>query len=105
ELEKPKLGGEERHVAVVFIDIIGSTKLVTSQPPADVVHLLNRFFTIVVDEVDRHNGLVNKFEGDASLAIFGAPNRLDCPEDEALAAARAMADRLATEMPECQAGI
>jgi adenylate cyclase len=105
ELEKPKLGGEERHVAVVFIDIIGSTKLVTSQPPADIVKLLNRFFTIVVEEVDRHRGLVNKFEGDASLAIFGAPNHLDCPEDAALAAARAIANRLADEMPECQAGI
>ncbi|WP_261901240.1 adenylate/guanylate cyclase domain-containing protein, partial [Mycobacterium marinum] len=59
ERERPKLGGEERHVAVVFIDIVGSTKLVTSQPPADVVALLNRFFAVVVDEVDRHRGLVN----------------------------------------------
>jgi adenylate cyclase len=105
ERERPKLGGEERHVAVVFIDIVGSTQLVTSQPPADVVAFLNRFFAIIVDEVDHHSGLVNKFEGDASLAIFGAPNRLDCPEEEALAAARAIADRLANEMPDCQAGI
>lgn len=105
ERERPKLGGEERHVAVIFIDIVGSTKLVTSRPPAEVVALLNRFFTIVVDEVDRHHGLVNKFEGDASLAIFGAPNHLDSPEDEALACARAIADRLADEMPELQAGI
>lgn len=105
ERERPKLGGEERHVAVVFIDIIGSTQLVRSRPPADVVALLNQFFAIVVEEVDRHRGLVNKFEGDASLAIFGAPNRLDCPEDAALAAARAMAQRLASQMPECQAGI
>ena len=105
EREKPKLGGEERHVAVVFIDLVGSTQLVTSQPPAEVVQFLNRFFAIVVEEVDRHCGLVNKFEGDASLAIFGAPNRLECPEDEALAAARTIADRLADEMPECQAGI
>jgi adenylate cyclase len=105
EREKPKLGGEERHVAVVFIDIVGSTQLVTSQPPAEVVQFLNRFFAIVVEEVDRHCGLVNKFEGDASLAIFGAPNRLECPEDEALGAARTIADRLTSEMPECQAGI
>ncbi|OBF86350.1 hypothetical protein A5791_21245 [Mycobacterium sp. 852002-51163_SCH5372311] len=105
ERERPKLGGEERHVAVVFIDIISSTKLVTSQPPADIVKLLNRFFTIIVEEVDRHCGLVNKFEGDASLAIFGAPNHLDCPEDAALAAARVIAKRLCDEMPECQAGI
>lgn len=105
ERERPKLGGEERHVAVVFLDIVGSTKLVTSRPPAEVVELLNQFFTIVVDEVDRHHGLVNKFEGDASLAIFGAPNHLDSPEDEALACARAIADRLADEMTELEAGI
>ncbi len=105
ERERPKLGGEERHVAVVFLDIIGSTKLVTSQPPAEVVQLLNRFFAIVVEEVDRHCGLVNKFEGDASLAIFGAPNHLDRPEDQALACARTLAERLAEEMRECQAGI
>jgi len=105
ERERPKLGGEERHVAVVFIDIVGSTKLVTKQPPGEVVALLNRFFAIVVEEVDRHCGLVNKFEGDASLAIFGAPNHLDCPEDAALAAARVMAERLANEMSELEAGI
>src|SRR5690606_39381144 len=58
-----------------------------------------------VEEVDRHRGLVNKFEGDATLAIFGAPNRLDNPEDAALAAARAIAARLRTEVPEVRAGI
>lgn len=105
ERERPKLGGEERHVAVVFIDIVGSTQLVTSRPPAEVVSVLNQFFGIVVEEVDRHCGLVNKFEGDATLAIFGAPNRLERPEDQALAAARAMAERIDSEMPECQAGI
>jgi adenylate cyclase len=105
ERERPKLGGEERHVAVVFIDIIGSTQLVTSRPPAEVVAVLNQFFGIVVEEVDRHCGLVNKFEGDATLAIFGAPNHLDSPEDQALGAARAIAERLSSEMPKCQAGI
>jgi adenylate cyclase len=105
ERERPKLGGEERHVAVVFIDIVGSTQLVTTQPPTQVVEVLNRFFAIVVEEVDRHRGLVNKFEGDASLAIFGAPNHLDSPEDEALAAARCIAARLAGEMCELDAGI
>src|SRR5271163_302651 len=103
ERDRPKLGGEERHVAVVFIDIVGSTQLVTSQRPAEVVQVLNRFFGIVVDEVDRNHGLVNKFEGDAALAIFGAPNQLECPEDDALAAALAISDRMAAEMPELEA--
>ncbi|MGB6206738.1 adenylate/guanylate cyclase domain-containing protein [Mycobacterium sp.] len=105
ERERPKLGGEERYVAVVFVDIVGSTQLVTSRPAAEVVQLLNRFFAVVVEEVDRHCGLVNKFEGDAVLAVFGAPNRLERPEEQALAAARAIASRLDSEVPECPAGI
>jgi adenylate cyclase len=105
ERDKPELGGEERYVGVVFVDIVGSTQLVTSRPATEVVQLLNRFFAVIVEEVDRHQGLVNKFEGDALLAVFGAPNHLDRPEDHALAAARAIADRLETEVPECPAGI
>jgi adenylate cyclase len=105
EAQQIELGGEERHAAVVFVDIIGSTGLVTSRPAAEVVELLNRFFAVIVEEVDRHHGLVNKFEGDAVLAVFGAPVHLDHPEDEALAAARAIGRRLAEEVPECRAGI
>ncbi|WP_167099334.1 adenylate/guanylate cyclase domain-containing protein [Mycobacterium sp. DL592] len=105
ELQRPTLGGEERHVAVLFVDIVGSTQLVNTLPPRDVVALLNRFFAVIVEEVDRHRGMVNKFEGDATLAIFGAPVTLDNPEDDALAAARAIVARLEHEVPECAAGI
>ncbi len=105
EQQMPKLGGEERHVAVIFVDIIGSTELVTGRPATEVVELLNRFFAVIVDEVDRHHGFVNKFEGDAALAVFGAPNHLEHPEDEALSAARAIKSRILDEAPECEAGI
>ncbi|MGZ5390776.1 MAG: adenylate/guanylate cyclase domain-containing protein [Mycobacterium sp.] len=105
EQQRPKLGGEERHVAVIFVDIIGSTQLVTGRRATEVVDLLNRFFAVIVDEVDRHHGFVNKFEGDAALAVFGAPNQLDNPEGEALAAGRAIARRIREEAPECDAGI
>lgn len=105
EKQQIELGGEERHAAVIFVDIIGSTQMVTSRPAAEIVELLNRFFAVIVDEVDRHHGLVNKFEGDAVLAVFGAPVTLDNAEDEALSAARAIARRLADEVPECKAGI
>jgi class 3 adenylate cyclase len=105
EQQRPKLGGEERHVAVIFVDIIGSTQLVTGRPATEVVDLLNRFFAVIVDEVDRHHGFVNKFEGDAALAVFGAPNHLENPESEALAAGRAIARRIRQEAPECDAGI
>lgn len=105
EKEQPELGGEERHAAVIFIDVIGSTKLVTSRPAVEVVELLNRFFAVIVDEVDKHHGFVNKFEGDAVLAVFGAPVSLDNADEQALSAARAMASRLRTEVPELDAGI
>ncbi|MGV0994212.1 MAG: adenylate/guanylate cyclase domain-containing protein [Mycobacterium sp.] len=105
EMQRPTLGGEERHVAVMFVDVMGSTRLVNTRPPKDVVELLNRFFSVVVEEVDRHRGLVNKFEGDATLAIFGAPVAMENPEDEALAAARTIARRLELEVPECPARI
>ena len=85
ELQRPTLGGEERHVAVMFVDVVGSTQLVSTLPPKEVVELLNRFFAVIVEEVDRHRGMVNKFEGDATLAIFGAPVTLDNPDDDALA--------------------
>ncbi|KIQ16375.1 hypothetical protein ASG56_20880 [Rhodococcus sp. Leaf7] len=101
----PELGGEERDIAVFFIDLIGSTELASSQPPAQVVDLLNRFFDVVVDEVDKHHGFVNKFEGDAALAIFGAPGDLDDHCGEALNAARAIMRRLELEVPDCQAAI
>jgi class 3 adenylate cyclase/MFS family permease len=99
------LGGEERHVAIIFVDIIGSTNLVAARPAVEVVALLNRFFAVIVHEVESRSGLLNKFEGDACLAVFGAPNALDHPEDAALAAARAIAERLRTDVPECAAGI
>ena len=105
EVRRPTLGGEERHAAIVFVDIIGSTRLVSGRPAWQVVTLLNRFFSVVVDEVETHSGLLNKFQGDACLAVFGAPNDLEHPEDAALSAARAIGERLRAEVPECQAGI
>lgn len=101
----PELGGEERDIAVFFIDLVGSTELAAARPPTEVVELLNRFFAVVVDEVDRHGGLINKFEGDAALAVFGAPADAADPEGSALAAARRIRDRLVEEVPDCRAAI
>ena len=99
------LGGEEREVAALFVDIIGSTSLAARRSPGEVVSALNRFFEVVVDVVSEHGGLVNKFEGDAALCIFGAPLELDDPAGAALAAARIMAARLRAEVPDLDAGI
>ena len=100
-----ELGGEVRDVAVLFIDVVGSTTIAAEQPPQEVVNLLNRFFAVVVAEVHEHGGFVNKFEGDALLAIFGAPEDMDDAPGHALAAARTMTARLHDEVPECDAGV
>jgi adenylate cyclase len=100
-----ELGGESRVVSVLFVDLIGSTSFATERSPAEVVAMLNRFFGVVVDEVDRRHGLVNKFIGDAVLAVFGAPVALADHAAAALSAARQMARRLASEVPEIGAGI
>lgn len=89
-----ELGGQERHVAVLFVDLVGSTQLAATRPPAEVVHLLNEFFRVVVETVGRHGGFVNKFQGDAALAIFGAPIEHPDASGGALAAARELHDEL-----------
>ncbi|GLZ49712.1 adenylate cyclase [Actinomycetospora sp. NBRC 106375] len=88
------LGGEVREVAVLFVDLVGSTEMAFDRPPHEVVTVLNAFFAEVVDVVEGHGGWINKFEGDAALAVFGAPDDTDDPAAAALAAARALADRL-----------
>jgi adenylate cyclase len=99
------LGGEVRRVAVLFVDLVGSTELTAQRPPDEVVALLNRFFRVVVETVDEHDGWINKFEGDAALAVFGAPVPATDPAGCALAAARCLGKRLGTELPEMAAGI
>ncbi|MGI9085560.1 MAG: adenylate/guanylate cyclase domain-containing protein [Aeromicrobium sp.] len=100
-----ELGGEEREAAALFVDVIGSTTFAATRSPAEVVTALNRFFEVVVDVVGSYGGLVNKFEGDAALCIFGAPLVLPDPAANALGAAREMSRRLKHEVPELDAGI
>lgn len=100
-----ELGGEVREVAVIFVDVIGSTKLASERPPQEVVALLNRFFGVVVGVVRGHGGSINKFEGDAALCVFGAPLDHENAALGALSAAREMASRLRSELPELPAGI
>jgi len=99
------LGGVECEVAVVFVDVVGSTRLATTRAPHEVVDLLNRFFGEVVVVVEEQGGWINKFEGDAALAIFGAPRHLDDAHGRALAAARELRRRLRAAVGELEAGI
>ncbi|SEH60548.1 adenylate/guanylate cyclase [Mycolicibacterium rutilum] len=100
-----ELGGQERDVAVLFVDLVGSTQLASTIPAADVVNLLNDFFRVVVDTVNRHGGFVNKFQGDAALAIFGAPIEHPDACGAALAASRELHDDLIQVLGQTEFGI
>ena len=100
-----RLGGEERQVGALFVDLVGSTSMALAMPPSEVVRLLNKFFRVVVDVVDQAGGIVNKFEGDAALCVFGAPVAGEDPAGDALRAARELAARLERDVPEVGFGI
>jgi adenylate cyclase len=100
-----ELGGEEIDVAVLFVDLIGSTELAAERPPHEVVARLNDFFGVVVEAVESNGGSINKFEGDAALAVFGAPVPDDDSAGSALATARELARRLPDEVEDLEAGI
>ncbi|WP_216213185.1 adenylate/guanylate cyclase domain-containing protein [Amycolatopsis aidingensis] len=86
------LSGDVREVTALFVDVVDSTALAYRLPPPELVRKLNQLFSCVVDAVNTHGGLVNKFQGDAALCVFGAPTRLSDPATSALRAARAIRD-------------
>ena len=90
-----QLGGESVEVTALFVDIDGSTELAQTLPPDEFVIMLNGFYGVVVEVVTAEGGLVNKFEGDAALAVFGAPTIQSDHADRALRAARTLRERLA----------
>ena len=97
--------GTNTRVGVLFVDIVGSTRLAVNRPPREIVELLNEFFRVVVGVVGRHGGFVNKFQGDAALAIFGAPLDLDDFAGRALASARELRAELYETLGDTDIGI
>lgn len=82
---KLKLGGDKKHLTVLFSDIRGFTTISEKLTPEELVHLLNEYLTAMTDIVFKYDGLLDKYMGDAIMAVYGAP--LDQP-DHALRACR-----------------
>ncbi len=68
-----KLGGENRDVAVLFVDIRGFTPLSESLEPEQVVDILNNYLELTTSCIFRHGGTLDKFIGDATMAVFNSP--------------------------------
>jgi adenylate cyclase len=75
--ENLELGGEEREITAFFSDVQGFTSISEKLTPQELVELLNEFLTEMTNIILRHEGTVDKFEGDAIIAFYGAPNALE----------------------------
>ena len=91
--EKLKLGGERRRVTLFFSDLAGFTSLSEGLAPETVVALLNDYLSAMTEIILAEEGTVDKFEGDAIMAFWGAP--LDQPDQAALACRAALAQEAA----------
>jgi adenylate cyclase len=90
-----QLGGKRQEVTVLFADIKGFTAMSARMKPEKVVEVLNRFFTEMVDLVFQHQGTLDKYVGDALMAVFGVPVPLPDAATRAVKCALAMQRHLA----------
>ena len=85
-----QLGGELREVTILFSDIKNFTSFSENRKPTEIVEILNRYFNTMASCISVHGGVINKFIGDAIMAVFGAPVELENHADSALKAGLAM---------------
>ena len=83
-----KLGGEKRYCTFLFTDVRGFTALSERVSPEEVAYIMNRALTAQQSAVAECHGMVDKYIGDAMMAIFGAPLDLDNHEDWAIKCAK-----------------
>ncbi|MDI1447683.1 adenylate/guanylate cyclase domain-containing protein [Polyangium sp. 6x1] len=88
------LGGQRMTATVLFADIRNFTQLSTMMQPEEVVELLNRYFSTMVDIVFKNGGTLDKFLGDGLMALFGVPYPIEHPEESAVRTALEMLDAL-----------
>ena len=88
------LGGEEREVTVLFSDLRSFTTMCEGRSPREMLAILNRYFTRMSAIVESHGGVVDKYVGDAMMALFGAPVTDHDDADHAMESALEMSEAL-----------
>jgi adenylate cyclase len=89
------LGGQNKDVVVFFSDIRGFTAFSENKSPEEVVQMLNEYFAVMVGIINKHGGVVDKFIGDAIMAVWGAPKTSDKDPQNAVRACLEMRKALA----------
>ena len=82
--DKLKLGGEKRYATFLFTDVRGFTALSETLEPEEVTYIMNKALTAQQKAVQKHGGMVDKYIGDAMMAIFNAPLDLEHHENKAI---------------------
>jgi adenylate cyclase len=89
-----RLGGETREVTVLFADLRGFTSLCEDRAPEMILNLLNRYLTVMTSIIEKHSGVVDKYMGDAIMALFGAPVKRVDDAQNAISCALEMCQQL-----------
>lgn len=88
------LSAEEREVTILFADIVGFTPFSERCEPAKIAELLNEYFSEMTDVIFKHEGTLDKYIGDAIMAVFGAPNTMEDHAFRAVSTGLEMLERL-----------
>ena len=99
-----RLGGENRDIAVLFVDIRGFTTMSENMEPEQVVAILNNYLNLTTNAIFKNKGTLDKFVGDATMAVFNSPFDLDdytfravCAAKDIVDGAKALEDKLMKE--------
>ena len=99
------LGGERRYCTFLFTDVRGFTSMSEKLEPEEVTKIMNKALTIQADTVKRYDGMVDKYIGDAMMAIFNAPIDLPGHETSAVLCAKEIQDKIKMANLDVEIGI
>ena len=100
-----KLGGERRNCTFLFTDVRGFTAMSETMEPEEVTKIMNQALTIQSDTVKKYDGMVDKYIGDAMMAIFNAPLDLENHEEAAVLCAKEIQDQFKSSKISVEIGI